>query len=406
MRFNLKKLGPGLLFAGAAIGVSHLVQSTRAGADFGFGLVWALLLVNLIKYPFFQFGPRYAMATGETLLDGYRKLGKGVLVAYFILTLATMFTIQTAVTIVTAGLASSLFGELFSISIEIWTIIILIICFLILIKGKYGFLDKLMKVIVIALTISTIVAVVLASTKNPHLLNFAQILPEGSIEITFLIAFMGWMPAPLDISVWHSLWAIEKHKEDAEYSVKTSLFDFNIGYLGTVVLGLGFIALGALIMFQSGETFSAKGGEFANQLITMYTTSLGNWSYIIIGIAAFTTMFSTTITTLDASPRAMEKTSELLFGPILKHGYLFWIMVLTIGSIIIFFFLNSEMGLLVKIATILSFLTAPFYAIINYRVMSSKHTPKEWQPSKFMHLLSWLSILFLIGFSVWYLTTL
>ena len=44
-----KKLGPGLLFAGAAIGVSHLVQSTRAGADFGFSLIWALILANFIK---------------------------------------------------------------------------------------------------------------------------------------------------------------------------------------------------------------------------------------------------------------------------------------------------------------------------------------------------------------------
>ena len=79
-KFKLSKLGPGLLFAGAAIGVSHLVQSTRAGADFGLGLVWALLLINLFKYPFFQYGPRYAAATGETLLDGYKKLGKGVLV--------------------------------------------------------------------------------------------------------------------------------------------------------------------------------------------------------------------------------------------------------------------------------------------------------------------------------------
>ena len=143
MGFNLKKLGPGLLFAGAAIGVSHLVQSTRAGADFGFGLVWALLLVNLFKYPFFQFGPRYAMATGETLLDGYKKMGKGILVTYFILTFATMFTIQTAVTIVTAGLAYSIFGDF--ISIQVWTVIILLICFIILIKGQYKFLDKLMK---------------------------------------------------------------------------------------------------------------------------------------------------------------------------------------------------------------------------------------------------------------------
>ena len=105
-----KKLGPGLLFAGAAIGVSHLVQSTRAGADFGYGLIWALLFVNIVKYPFFQFGPRYAMATGESLLEGYKRLGKGVLVAYYILNLGTMFTIQAAVTAVTAGIAAKLLG--------------------------------------------------------------------------------------------------------------------------------------------------------------------------------------------------------------------------------------------------------------------------------------------------------
>ena len=55
---SIKKLGPGLLFAGAAIGVSHLVLSTKAGGDFGFGLVWALIIINLIKYPFFEFAPR------------------------------------------------------------------------------------------------------------------------------------------------------------------------------------------------------------------------------------------------------------------------------------------------------------------------------------------------------------
>jgi Mn2+/Fe2+ NRAMP family transporter len=107
---TLRKLGPGLLFAGAAIGVSHLVQYTRAGADYGWGLLWALLLVNLFKYPFFQYGPRYALATGESLLNGYHRLGKGYLWAYFVLNMATMFTIQTAVTVVTAGIAAELFG--------------------------------------------------------------------------------------------------------------------------------------------------------------------------------------------------------------------------------------------------------------------------------------------------------
>jgi len=404
MSFSLKKLGPGLLFAGAAIGVSHLVQSTRAGADFGLGLIWALLLVNLFKYPFFQFGPRYAAATGESLLEGYKKLGNGILIAYCILTFATMFTIQTAVTIVTAGLASSLFGDF--VSIEIWTVIILIICFCLLNIGKYQLLDKAIKIIIITLTVSTILAVSFALKDISKPLSFKQILPESVTGIAFLIAFMGWMPAPLDISIWHSLWAIEKKKDTKDFTPKSALFDFNIGYFSTIILGIGFVLLGALVMYNSGSVFSNAAGAFANQLIDVYAKSLGDWAYIFIGIAAFTTMFSTTLTTLDASPRAMHKTSELLLNKSFGKGYIFWISLLAIGTIAIFIFLASEMGLLIKVATILSFLTAPFYAIANYILISSKHTPKAWQPSVKLHILSCLGILFLIGFGIWYLTNL
>lgn len=318
---KFKNLGPGLLFAGAAIGVSHLVQSTRAGADYGLGFIWVLLLVNLFKYPFFQFGPRYASATGESLLEGYKKLGKGVLTAYFILSLATMFTIQTAVTIVTAGIASTLFGDF--ISIQVWTVIILLICLSLLIIGKYKLLDRLIKIIIIVLSISTLAAVSIALYNNTNTLSFVQILPKSSLEITFLIAFMGWMPAPLDIAVLQSLWSVEKLKETKLYNTKSALFDFNVGYIGTVILGVGFVLLGTLIMFNSGQTFSSKAGVFSGQLIRMFTSSLGNWAYLIIGIAAFTTMFSTTLTTLDASPRAMAKTTQLLFSHDSKFNYNF-----------------------------------------------------------------------------------
>ena len=315
-----------------------------------------------------------------------------------------MFTIQTAVTIVTAGLASSLFGDF--VSIEVWTIIILFICLSILIIGKYKLLDNLMKVIIIILSISTFVAVGAALTNNTQPISFIQMLPNNSFEIAFLIAFMGWMPAPLDVSVFHSLWTIEKRKNDSEFNTKSALFDFNVGYLSTIVLGIGFVILGYIIMFNSGETFSSAAGEFSNQLLEMYTISLGNWAYTIIGIAAFTTMFSTTLTILDASPRAMHKTTQLLYNKAFTKGYMFWIITLVIGTIIIFFLFASEMGLLIKIATILSFLTAPFYAIINYKLISSKHTPKTWRPTLKLHILSWSGILFLIGFSIWYLLTL
>ena len=400
----LQKLGPGLLFAGAAIGVSHIVQSTKAGANFGFGLLWALLLINLIKYPFFQFGPRYAAATGESLLEGYNKLGKGVLKTYALLTIATMFTIQTAVTIVTAGIASTLFGS--EVSMEIWSVIILSICFLLLLVGKYSLLDKMMKVIIIVLSLSTLFAVAAAFINSTNEPEWTQIVPSTDVELIFLIAFMGWMPAPLDVSIWHSLWAIQKKKQEQNFNSKTAALDFNIGYLGTIVLGIGFLMLGGLVMHGSGKSFSANGGEFSLQLIEMYTQNLGEWSYIIIGVAALTTMFSTTLTTLDASPRAMNKTLELILDKPLNNGYKVWLIVLIIGTISIFFFFLSEMGSLIKIATILSFLTAPFYALMNYILICSKHTPQSFRPSKMMHFLSISGILFLIGFNIWYISIL
>jgi Mn2+/Fe2+ NRAMP family transporter len=405
MKRFIQKLGPGLLFAGAAIGVSHLVQSTRAGADFGFGFIWALLLIHLVKYPFFQYGPRYASATGESLLEGYQKLGKWVLILYGLLTSLTMFTIQAAVTIVTAGIATSLFGDF--ISVKVWTVVILSVCFIILNIGKYHFLDVMMKIIIISLTLTTLMATAMAIYNSNEAVSFIQLLPKGSVEVTFLIAFMGWMPAPLDVSVWHSLWTTEKQKTSNEKrNPKTALLDFNIGYLGTIILGISFVALGALIMYPTGQSFSNSAGLFSVQLIEMYTQSLGNWAYIIIGIAAFTTMFSTTLTTLDASPRSMHKTTELVFEKPLKKGYLFWSIILILGTLSIYFYFLSEMGKLIKVATVLSFLTAPFYALTNYILISSKHTPKDWQPSKIMHFISCLGLLFLVGFSIWYLTIL
>jgi Mn2+/Fe2+ NRAMP family transporter len=405
MKKILQSLGPGLLFAGAAIGVSHLVQSTRAGADFGFGLLWALLLVNLFKYPFFQYGPRYATATGESLIDGYKKLGKGVLIVYYILTFATMFTIQAAVTIVTAGLAAHLFG--ITPSLTIWSIIITLISLMILMIGKYNFLDKLIKVIIITLTLSTIIAVSIAIFNLDTSYSLAPILPKGSVEIAFLIAFLGWMPAPLDISAWHSLWALEKQENTVDdFNMKKTLFDFNLGYIGTVFLGICFVALGALVMFSSGNEFSNSAGKFAQQLINLYTDNLGPSTAIFVAVAAFTTMFSTTLTTLDASPRAMARSTELLFNTKSTKYYLFWILLLSVGTIIILSYFISNMITMVKIATILSFLTAPFYAIANFILISSKHTPKEWHPSMKMKILSYLGIIFLIGFSIWYLMNL
>ena len=401
MKKFINKLGPGLLFAGAAIGVSHLVQSTKAGAEFGFGLTWVLILCNFFKYPFFLFGTKYTYATGETMLDGYLKISKSILLIYFGLSLVTIFTIQAAVTIVTAGLAIELFG--ITDNITYWAFMIIVFSYLILMIGKYKLLDNLMKFIIMILAISTFIALVSSSLNNEIIFDFDQIIPKNSEGIIFLAAFMGWMPAPLDISIWQSIWTNEKIKIEKKSNYTTAKFDFNVGYIITIFLGLSFLGLGAYVMYGSGDKFSESGAVFASQLINLYTSNLGKGMMIFIAIAAFTTMFSTTITCLDASPRAMSKTVDLLKFKRF-NDYSSWITILAIGTIIIFIFFMSEMGTLVKIATVLSFLTAPFYAIINYILMSSSFIPKKYKLSKWMNIYCISGIIFLLFFSIWYIT--
>ena len=330
-------------------------------------------------------------------------MSKYYLVAYFILSIVTMFTIQTAVTIVTAGLAIELFG--ISSNITTWATIITIVCVLILIIGRYKFLDNLMKFVIILLTLSTVVAVFFAGFNSNTSIEINQVFPRTEVGIIFLAAFMGWMPAPMDVSIWQSIWTLEKTKKEDNFKIKDALFDFNTGYLTTIILGLSFLSLGAFVMYGSGEVFSNSGGEFAKQLINLYTSSIGDSVFLIIAIAAFTTMFSTTITCLDASPRAMKITSELLNLNGFK-SYNLWIFLLSAGTLSIFIFFISEMGSLVKIATILSFITAPFYAYINYKLINSSYTPKKFRPSKFINILSVIGLFFLACFSLWYITIL
>ena len=59
------------MLAAVGVGVSHLVYSTQAGADYGLSLLWLIIAITLIKYPAFRFAVDYANATGESLVRAY-----------------------------------------------------------------------------------------------------------------------------------------------------------------------------------------------------------------------------------------------------------------------------------------------------------------------------------------------
>ena len=406
----LKTLGPGILFASTAIGVSHLVQSTRAGAAFGFALVPFVLAANVFKYPFFEFGSRYANATGESIIDGYKRLGNWMLWLYFLITIASMFFVSAAVGAVTSGFMQNLFGV--TEHTLLVTIFLFVGCALILILGKYSILDSLVKVVGSILLLSTILAFVLALMQGPEV----KTVVEGPLvwtdaNVPFIIALMGWMPTAVDLSAWNSLWTVERMRQTGyRPTLKETLLDFNFGYIISGLLSLCFLTLGAYMLFGTGRELPEGSGAFANQIVGMFTKFIGDWSYLIIAAAAFSIMFGTCIAVFDGYGRSLSRTWALLRSENVGNGvesnakiYMGGILVVVLGSFFIVYFLIGQLKLLVDVATTISFIIAPLIAIVNYRLVTGDLVPKSYHPRFWLKLISWLGIVFLTGFACYYL---
>ena len=413
-----KSLGPGILLAGAAIGGSHLLSSTTAGARFGFGLVGLIILTNLLKYPFLLVGTRFTSSTGQSLLEGFKKRNALYLPIFLIVSLITgTFTIA-AVSFVSGVLLTNIpiFSDFPAMDLSIG---ILVISGLILLFGEYRALDRISKFLVALLTFLTLFAVMSLLTKSSlsESLTISWIDPKISpwklSNLSFLIPLMGWMPGPVELCVWPSLWMFSRVK-DSSYKpkVEESEFDFNLGYLITVITAIFFVTLGAITMYETGdEMLSGSGIFFAQNLIRLYTNSLGNWSKWIIIPASFAAMFSTTLTCLDAYPRSISSIQGLLKGTDKgrmessseRARFRNWMILHIFASLLSLLFAKSG-GIGVKDfvfgAMTGSFLTAPIFAWMAMDTINSNLVPNKYRYGLFLKSISWIGLLFLIAFSL------
>ena len=279
---NIYKIfGPGILMATAAIGGSHLVSSTQAGALFGWSLAIFILLINFFKYPFFLANVQYTMATKKSLIEGYASLGNSWLWLFTILAVIAAVVNTAAVSM----FAASLLGYFIPIklTINILSFIIIFACILILIAGKYNLLNNVSKIIMITLSIATVVAVVMAVTKDVNSTLADDFISPSAWTIAslgFIVILTGWMPAPIEISSIGSIWLKNQIKQ-TNINAKNALLDFNVGFIVTAILALFFLALGALVLHGSAYEFK-DGIAFSHQLATMYSTVIGDWSRLLI----------------------------------------------------------------------------------------------------------------------------
>ena len=399
---KMKALGPGILLASAAVGGSHIVSSTQAGAIYGWKLALLIVLINVLKYPFFRFGSQYTMENNESLIEGYYKKGKTWLIIFFILNVFSALINTAAVGILCAAILYNVSPNGFGLSLSQLTTIIIVIIWAMLLIGGYKFLDKLAKWVMTSLALATVVAVIIAMFRHrEYVPNFVEPNPWCMAALPFIVSLMGWMPCPIEISAINSMWQVEKRKQVDDMSLQDATFDFNVGYITTAILALVFCALGALIQYGNGEEVYSASAAYIAQFVNMYASVFGDWSRLLITFIAFLCIFGTVLTVVDGYSRANDEALRLLLNKKenSKNSLSIWISLTSIISLIIVYLFSGNVATMLRFAMIASFITTPFFGLLNYKLVNTKnHKVKPW-----LKVLSIIGLIYLFGFALFFI---
>ncbi|MEP5937450.1 MAG: hypothetical protein ABJ239_03905 [Erythrobacter sp.] len=385
-QFVWRLMGPALLFSGSAIGTSHLVQSTRAGALYGLALVGVIVLAGLLKFPAFRFAVDYGHSTKRSIMSGYRELGLWAPLLFAATALMIMPIIIAALSMATAGISIVVFGV--DLPVQVTGISLIALCATLLFFGGYGWLDWVNRVLVLFLVIATLITTILVLPKVEWETLGAVNWVFDPKAILFVIALAGFMPNALEASVAQSLWTAEAETRldgGRAATTRDARGAFLIGYVLTMVLAVCFCIMGAGVMHAEGIAPESSATGFAEQVIGLYSSTLGEGAAVLAAIAALSAMFTTLLVALDIGARNTATTWQETFGQSGSNGFklpyrLSLLALLISGGTIVFTLLNSFTDLL-DLATSAAFVIAPVIALLNHLVVTRCTMPDEDRPS-------------------------
>jgi Mn2+/Fe2+ NRAMP family transporter len=403
-----QRLGPGILLAATSIGASHLVFSPKAGALFGFQLLWLVLAAHVFKYPAFEFGPRYAAATGKSLLHGYQKIRGPRNWAIYLFLVSTVLQgigVLAGVVNISGCVLSTWTGLL---DTEYFSLIVIAVVVGLLFLGGFSWLDNINKVMITILVLATLLAFVRVF---PQPSNFVHLvvpaLPAGSIVL--VAAIIGWMPTGIDVSVWHSFWTLEKLESLGEKTktadldahkrhLKISLTDMRTGYGLSLLTGIMFLTLGAVHLGAHAADF--KGVQFAKAISTAYAEILGVWMYHVFMLTAFFAMFSTSYTVIDGFSRSFCEAlsslrSEWGRGSVRRRTYGWFVVGSSLLAAATIVWVGNPVTLVTTVALI-SLAVAPILYALNLICVKRDITDPQLRPARATVVIGWLGTIFMV----------
>ena len=297
---RVRQIGPGLLAAATGVGAGDLVATMVAGARYGTVLLWAAVAGAVLKLALGEGVGRWHLASGTTLLDGWRRLGRWA-TTFFGVYIVLWGFVYGATAMSAVGLPlNALFGGL---SVRYWAMIAGVAGLLLVWAQRYHAFEKFMTVLVL-LKFTTVVSV--AVLVSPDLGNLASglvpRLPEGST--IYVLGLVGGVGGTITMAAY-GYWMFAKGWRGTGWLSMMRL-DNAVGYVMTGIFVVAMLVVGSTMLFGQDLTASDDGlltlgaalgdtyGQWARLLFLVgflaVTSSslLGVWNGVSLMFADFT----------------------------------------------------------------------------------------------------------------------
>jgi Mn2+/Fe2+ NRAMP family transporter len=278
---RVKQVGPGLLAAATGVGAGDLVATMVAGARFGTVLLWAAVLGAALKLALGEGVGRWNLASGATLLHGWRRLGYWATVFFGIYIVIWGF-VYGATAMSAVGLPlNALFGGL---SVRYWAMIAGVVGLVLVWAQRYHVFEKFMTVLVLIKFVSVVSIAFLVSPDVGELASgLVPRLPEGSV--IYVLGLIGGVGGTITMAAY-GYWMIAKGWKGTGW-LATMRLDNAIGYIMTAIFVIAMLIVGAEMLLGQDLTESDSG------LLTLGTelgARYGEWARILflVGFLAVT----------------------------------------------------------------------------------------------------------------------
>jgi manganese transport protein len=385
-----KNIGPGTLIAAAFIGPGTVTICTIAGVNFGFNLLWAMLLSIFATIILQEMAARLGVISQKGLSEVIREEIKTPFLKQFV-TLLILAAIVIGNASYEAGNISggvlgleTVLGETYidigSFSLNLVSVLVGVVAFILLYIGNYKLLEKVLITLVLIMSISFVLTAIITRPNLIEVFKGALVpsLPEKSLLT--IIGLIGTTVVPYNLFLHAALVKERWHKKEDLPLVKRDT-------IISIILG-GLVSMAIIISAAGIQTATiTNASDLAKGLAPLY----GEFSKYFLSLGLFAAGITSAITAPLAAAYVAKGCLGWEVGLKSKQFRFVWIVVLLLG--VVFSSLGIKPIEIIKFAQVANGMLLPIIAGVLLWIMNKKSVLGKFINSKTQNILGLIIVI-------------